>query len=57
MAEVTSGNVTVMVMDDNETDALRQLLGKVVMTGTHEDESLLWQCRDILESLDIELTV
>lgn len=57
MAEVTSGNVTVIVMDENERFYLKYLLEHCVLDGSDADERALDYTRELLDALDIEVTV
>ena len=57
MAEVTSGNVTVIVLDEYEVTYLKYLLERVVLTGSDADERALDYTSSLFDALDIELTV
>lgn len=41
MAEITSGDVTVIVLDQYETTYLKYLLERVVLTGSDDDARAL----------------
>lgn len=58
MAEVTSGeNLTVLVLDEYEVEALRYLLDRVMLEGSDEDERALGYAFETLDALDVEVTV
>lgn len=58
MAEVTSGDsLTVIVMDDSETDALVYLLNNVNLAGTDSDNIALNNAYSVLDALGVEVTV
>ena len=57
MAEVTSGDLTVIVLNNSETKALAYLLESIALTGTDSDERALRECYDVLDALGVEVTV
>lgn len=57
MAEVTSGNVTVIVLDQYEFVYLKYLLENVCLEGSDGDSRALDHTRDLLNALDVEITV
>lgn len=57
MAEVTSGNVTVIVLDQYELVYLKYLLENVCLEGSDGDERALNHTQELLDALDVEITV
>ena len=57
MAEVTSGDLTVIVLNNSETKALAYLLESIALTGTDSDERALRECYGLLDALGVEVTV
>lgn len=57
MAEVTSGDLTVIVLAENEVNALRYLLENVNLSGTDDDERALSNAYSLLDAIDVEMTV
>lgn len=57
MAEVTSGDLTVIVLAENEVNALRYLLENVNLSGTDDDERALSNAYSLLDAIDVEVTV
>ena len=57
MAEVTSGDLTVIVLAENEVNALRYLLENVNLSGTDDDENALSNAYSLLDAIDVDITV
>lgn len=57
MAEVTSGDLTVIVLAENEVNALRYLLENINLTGTEDDERALSNAYSLLDAIDVEIVV
>lgn len=57
MAEVTSGDLTVIILAENEVNALRYLLENVNLSGTDDDERALSNAYSLLDAIDVEITV
>lgn len=57
MAEVTSGDLTVIVLAENEVNALRYLLENVNLSGTDDDENALSNAYSLLDAIDVEVIV
>ena len=57
MAEVTSGNVTVIVLDQYELVYLKYLLENVCLEGSDGDKRALDHTLELLNALDVEITV
>lgn len=57
MAEVTSGDLTVIILAENEVNALQYLLENVNLSGTDDDENALSNAYSLLDAIDVEITV
>lgn len=57
MAEVTSGDLTVIVLNRGEAEALAYLLESISLSGTDSDERALREVYDVLDALNVEVTV
>jgi len=57
MAEITSGDLTVIVLNKDEVNALVYLLESVTLYGTNDDDRALRAAYGLLDALGVEVTV